>query len=87
MSDRNYWRACDTSRLIEEARDSGNELAIVLGERLQEMDVEAQAELADLKQQVESREIDCNQLDDKVYELRVEIEKLQHAIAHRDSSH
>ena len=32
--DRTYWRACDTARLIEEARDSGHELCIALGERL-----------------------------------------------------
>jgi hypothetical protein len=47
MSDRNYWRACDTSRLIEEARDSGHELAIVLAERLKDRDEEDEKELAD----------------------------------------
>ena len=35
--DRTYWRACDTARLIEEARDSGHELAIALGERLDDI--------------------------------------------------
>lgn len=34
--DRTYWRACDDRRLIEEARDSGHELAIALGERLED---------------------------------------------------
>lgn len=32
--DRTYWRSVDDRRLIEAARDSGNELAIALGERL-----------------------------------------------------
>lgn len=35
-NDRTYWRACDDRRLIEEARDSGHELAIALGERLED---------------------------------------------------
>mgnify|MGYP003333135011 CR=1 FL=1 len=35
-NDRTYWRLCDTARLIEEARNSGHELCIVLGERLQD---------------------------------------------------
>ncbi|MEN9936033.1 MAG: hypothetical protein RLZZ387_2612 [Chloroflexota bacterium] len=34
--DRTYWRSESNLRLIEEARHSGNELAIVLGERLQD---------------------------------------------------
>lgn len=36
MNDRTYWRACDNKRLIEEARDSGYELCIALGERLED---------------------------------------------------
>jgi hypothetical protein len=34
--DRDYWRAVSDIRLIEEARDSGDELSIALGERLQD---------------------------------------------------
>ena len=34
--DRTYWRSESNLRLIEEARHSGNELTIVLGERLQD---------------------------------------------------
>ena len=84
MNDRNYWRTCDTSRLIEEAFDGDNELAIVLAERLEDMDVEGQEELADWRQRAEDLQIDCNQFDDKVYELRAEIEKLELMIADRD---
>lgn len=84
MNDRVYWRTCGTSRLIEEACESGHELAIVLGERLEDLDVEALEELADWKQRAEDLQIDCNQLEDKVYELRAEIEQLELMIAERD---
>jgi peptidoglycan hydrolase CwlO-like protein len=84
MNDRNYWRSQDTSRLIDEAFDSGHELAIVLAERLEDMDVEAREELAEWQQKAHDLQIDCNQLDDKVYELHAEIEQLELMIAERD---
>lgn len=34
--DRDYWRCATTTALIEEARDSDHELAIALGERLED---------------------------------------------------
>jgi hypothetical protein len=36
--DRTDWRAVSTRTLIEAARDSGHELAIALGERLEELE-------------------------------------------------
>ena len=36
--DRDYWRAEPTRTLIEAARESGHELAIALGERLEELE-------------------------------------------------
>jgi chromosome segregation ATPase len=84
MNDRNYWRSQDTSRLIDDARHSGHELAIVLGERLEDMDVEAREELAEWQQKAHDLQIDCNQFDDKIYELRAEIEQLELMIAERD---
>ena len=53
--DRTYWRGCDDRRLIEAARDSGHELAIALGERLEDCDgldaalADAHAELIELQ--------------------------------------
>ncbi len=35
-ADRCYWRQQDDKRLIEAARDTGHELAIALGERLED---------------------------------------------------
>ena len=84
MNDRNYWRTCEMFDLLEAAFESDNELAIVLAERLEDMDVEGQEELADWRQRAEDLQIDCNQFDDKVYELRAEIEKLELMIADRD---
>jgi phosphoribosyl-dephospho-CoA transferase len=36
--DRSYWRTSETRALIEAARDSSDELAIALGERLEDLD-------------------------------------------------
>jgi predicted dehydrogenase len=45
-ADRQYWRFSDSRRLIEAARDSGHELSIALGERLDAW-LDAAIELAD----------------------------------------
>jgi hypothetical protein len=45
-ADRNYWRFSDSRRLIEAARDSGHELSIAMGERLDAW-LDAAIELAD----------------------------------------
>ncbi len=58
--DRTYWRAISTRGLIEQARDSQDELAIALGERLEEYESQEatiddlQRENRELEQRVES---------------------------------
>lgn len=58
--DRTYWRASSTRSLIENALNSGDELTIALGERLQEYDDQEyiiddlQKENAELERRVES---------------------------------
>ena len=58
-NDRSYWRLCDNKRLIEEAYNSGDELCIVLGDRLEcVIDIVDEAitlrqERDDLRRQVE----------------------------------
>lgn len=84
MNDRSYYRALPTQALIEAARESGHELAIALGERLEDTVFEAQSDLAEVQEGLEDAIIDCNQLDEKVYELRAEIEKLELMISDRD---
>jgi predicted trehalose synthase len=63
--DRTDWRAVSTRTLIEAARDCPNELAIALGERLEELE-DCAAELADAI--AEARELDqrCDALRDEL---------------------
>jgi hypothetical protein len=72
MNDRTYYRACSTRRLIEDALSSGHELAIALGERLDEYDTDEET-IADLLR--ENKE-----LDRRVDSLRQEIESLRLAL-------
>jgi peptidoglycan hydrolase CwlO-like protein len=80
--DRNTYRMCEDSELINEAayRPSA-ELAVVLGERLEDIIAEHEADVEELKDRAKNFEIDANQLDDKVYELRTEIAKNEQIIA------
>ena len=80
--DRNTYRMCEDSELINEAayRPSA-ELAVVLGERLEDITAEHEANVEELKDRAKNFEIDANQLDDKVYELRTEIAKNEQIIA------
>lgn len=69
-ADRAYWRREGSRRLIEAARDSGHELAIALGERLEALDAvddelhDAKAEIAELARRVDylRKELDAYEL-------------------------
>lgn len=63
--DRADWRTMSTRTLIEAARESGHELAIALGERLEELE-DCAAQLADAI--AEARELDqrCDALRDEL---------------------
>ena len=74
--DRNYWRSEPTKRLIEEARTKGCELCRAISERLEDADDDIENRVAEAVERAEDFERQANQLDDKVYELRVEIDKL-----------
>ena len=69
-NDRTYWRMCDDKRLIEEARDSGHELAIALGERLEAL-AGVDDELHDLKRERDEleRRVDYLRKELDAYEL------------------
>lgn len=71
--DRTDWRAVSTRTLIEAARDSGHELAIALGERLEELDHNEEA-LADLQ-------AENNELSRRVDILRDELNALHETLA------
>ena len=66
--DRTDWRALSTRTLIEAARDCPNELAIALGERLEELE-NAEAENIDLRALVDEldRRVDALMADLKAF--------------------
>jgi peptidoglycan hydrolase CwlO-like protein len=74
LKDRNYYRTDEDRLLIEEAKYNPNyELAVVLAERLEEVQVEFDKQLDEATERAADLQIDLNQLDDKVYLLQQEI--------------
>jgi hypothetical protein len=71
--DRTDWRARDDGALIEAARDSGHELAIALGERLDDF-VGMDDALADAQ-------AECIELQGRCDALRRELDELHDALA------
>ena len=73
--DRTYYRACDTERLIADARDSNDELTIALGERLEDMAVtdevvlHLKAELREMERRADSWQAEFNKLADAMDEI------------------
>lgn len=77
-ADRTYWRGCDDKRLIEAARESRHELAIALGERLEDAAGDSDM-IADL---ITERD----ELDHRCDALRRELDELHDALE-ADSGH
>ena len=74
--DRNYYRMCDDSDLIRAARDSGDELALALAERLEDFaDVEHERDTLRDALDEATRQIDY--LRDEVQDMLDEIEDLR----------
>ena len=71
--DRTDWRALSTKTLIEAARDCPNELAIALGERLEELEHD-EGIIADLQ-------AENDELGRRIDALRDELEALHEALA------
>lgn len=87
MTDRNAYRMCYDSKLLEEARYNPNaELAIVLGERLEAVSVEYEAEIEALRDRAADFERDANRLDDEICELQHKIDVLELMLATRDET-
>lgn len=70
--DRTYWRASSTRALIEQARHSGDELSIALGERLEEYE--------DQEYIIQTLQSENKELDERVDSLREEIEEYRRAL-------
>lgn len=85
MTDRTHYRMCEDSKLLEEAQYNPTaELAIVLGERLETVWVEYEAETEALRERAADFERDANKLDDEVCELQHKIDVLELMISTRD---
>ena len=85
LLDRSYYRTEEDRILIEEAKYHPNaELAFVLGERLDDVLLEAETDKEEAKEREADLQIDLNQLDDKVYVLQQEIATLELMIGERD---
>ena len=85
LLDRNHYRMREDSNLLEGAKYNPTaELAVVLAERLAEIQVEFDEQLEEAKAAVEDARLDMNQLDDKIYELQMEIDKLELMLGERD---
>jgi len=85
MSDRNFYRTEEDQQLIEEAKYNPNhELAVVLAERLDDVLLDADSDLYAANERAADFEREANRLDDKIYELQAEIDKLELMLGERD---
>ncbi len=74
MTDRNAYRLREDNELREQAKYNPTaELAIVLAERLEEVQAELDTEMVAMIDRANDLQIDLNQMDDKVYLLQSEI--------------
>lgn len=87
MTDRNYYRTCDDTKLFEEGKYGPNaELAVVLAERLAEVRFENDKEIEELRERAADFERDANRLDDELCELQHKIDVLELMLATRDET-
>jgi predicted nucleic acid-binding Zn-ribbon protein len=87
LLDRSRYRMCEDSKLLEEAKYNPTaELAIVLGERLEEVYIDFDEELEAAKERAADFERDANRLDDELCELQHKIDVLELMLATRDET-
>lgn len=85
MPDRSTYRMYEDERLIEEAKYNPNrELAIALGERLEDVLAELDYKIGEHKELYADAQREAANLDEKVYELKREIDKLERVLEQRD---
>lgn len=85
MPDRSYYRSEDDTRLIEDAKYNPNrELAIALGERLEEYVSLVEVLEAQLQDAKDDARIELNKLDDKVYRIEQQVDVLELMLGQRD---
>ena len=87
LLDRSRYRMCEDSKLLEEAKYNPTaELAIVLGERLEEVYIDFDEEIEALRDRAADFERDANRLDDELCELQHKIDVLELMLATRDET-
>jgi predicted nucleic acid-binding Zn-ribbon protein len=87
LLDRSRYRMCEDSKLLEEAKYNPTaELAIVLGERLEEVYIDFDEELEAARERAADFERDANRLDDELCELQHKIDVLELMLATRDET-
>ena len=80
--DRSYYRTHEDRMLIEEAKYHPNaELAFILGERLDDLLLEAETDLEEANEKAADLQLDINQMDDKIFLLQQEIARGEFIIA------
>jgi chromosome segregation ATPase len=85
--ERSYYRMCEDSHLLEEAKYNPNaELAIVLGERLETVWLEYEVETEALRERAADFERDAAKLDDELCELQHKIDVLELMLNTRDET-
>lgn len=85
LLDRTTYRMYSDTSLQEMARyNPSAELAIVLAERLEEVQFENAKEIDELQERADDFEREANKLDDKVYELQQKNDVLELMLATRD---
>jgi chromosome segregation ATPase len=85
VEDRTTYRSYTTTRLIEVSKYEPNpELAVALGERLEDLDYELDGRVAEEKERADDFERDLNKLDDRLYEVTAEIDKLELMLSQRE---
>jgi predicted nucleic acid-binding Zn-ribbon protein len=77
----------EDSNLLEQAKYNPTaELAVVLAERLEEVQFEFDEQLEEAKERAADFERDANHLDDKIYELQQKIDVLELMLSARDDT-
>ena len=85
MEDRTTYRSYTTTRLIEVSKHEPNpELAVALGERLEDLDYEMDGRVAEEKERADDFERESSKLDDRLYEATAEIDKLELMLSQRE---
>ena len=87
LLDRSRYRMREDSNLLEQAKYNPTaELAVVLAERLEEVQFEFDEQLEEAKERAADFERDANHLDDKIYELQQKIDVLELMLSARDDT-